>query len=276
MARARNGEVELEYETFGKPGGRPLLLISGMVAQLTMYPVALCTALADAGFQVIRFDNRDVGLSTHLTGVSAPTLLGSLLRPSSAPYTLHDMAEDAVAVMDAAGWSGAHVLGTSMGGFIAQLVAIGHPERVRSLTSVSSTPAAQVGGLPKLSVFRRMSRIVKTSETGREQAEDLAVEMFRLIGSPGYPFDEQGVRETARLSYERSPATREGNLRQRAASASSRDRRPGLAGLRIPVLVLHGDRDPMMSLKAAHATAAANAKRGLRRVGGSALRRAPL
>jgi pimeloyl-ACP methyl ester carboxylesterase len=257
MARARNGGIELEYETFGPPAGRPLLLISGMVAQLTMYPVAFCRALVEAGFQVIRFDNRDVGRSTHLDGVPAPSLLRGLLRPSSSPYTLADMADDAVAVLDAAGWSSAHVLGTSMGGCIAQLVAISHPQRVRSLISVSSTPAPQLGGMPKPPLMRRMSRIVKTAETGPGQAEDLAVEMFRLVGSPGYPFDETGVRETARLSYERSPATREGNLRQRAASASSRDRRAALSRLRVPVLVLHGDRDPMMNPKAARATAAA-------------------
>jgi pimeloyl-ACP methyl ester carboxylesterase len=257
MAKARNGGIELEYETFGPPEGRPLLLISGMVAQLTMYPVAFCRALADAGFQVIRFDNRDAGLSTHLDGVRPPSLLGAMLRPAAAPYTLRDMADDAVAVMDAAGWSSAHVLGTSMGGFVAQLVAIGHPGRVRSLISISSTPDPRLGGLPGPSVFRPMSRIVKTAETSRAQAEDLAVEMFRLVGSPGYPFDEPGVRETARLSYDRSPATREGNLRQRAASASSRDRRPALSRLRVPVLVLHGDRDPMMNPRGARAMAAA-------------------
>jgi pimeloyl-ACP methyl ester carboxylesterase len=110
--------------------------------------------------------------------------------------------------------------------------------------------------MPKLSVLRRMSRIVKTPETSREQAEDLAVEMFRLVGSPAYPFDEEGVRETARLSYDRSPATPEGNLRQRAAAASARDLRRALSRLRIPVLVLHGDRDVMMKPEAARGMAA--------------------
>ncbi len=254
MARARNGGIELEHEILGPPDGRPLLLIAGMVAQLTMYPAAFCWALVDAGFQVIRFDNRDVGLSTHLDGVRPPGLLRAMLRPSAVPYTLRDMADDAVAVMAAAGWASAHVLGTSMGGCVAQLVAIHHPGRVRSLISVSSTPDPRLGGLPKPSVLRRMSRIIRTAETSLEQAEDLAVEMFRLVGSPGFAFDEDGVRHTARLSFERSPATREGNLRQRAASASSRDRRPALSRLRLPILVLHGDRDVMMNPRAAGAT----------------------
>jgi pimeloyl-ACP methyl ester carboxylesterase len=255
MPVAQHGKVDLAYEIIGPPGGRPLLLISGLAAQLTMYSPAFCAALADAGFQVIRFDNRDVGLSTHLDDVPAPSLLKAMLRPSSRPYTLQDMADDAVAVLDAAGWSKAHVLGTSLGGFIAQLVAINHPERVLSLTSLSSAPATR-GALPKLSVYRTMRRIVRTPETSAQQAEDQAVEMFRLIGSPAY-FDEPSVREMARISYERSPADPRANLRQQAASLSSTDRRAALSHLRIPALVLHGDLDPMMSRWGARATAAA-------------------
>ncbi|MET0426640.1 MAG: alpha/beta hydrolase [Actinoplanes sp.] len=255
MPVAPHGEVNLAYEIFGPPGGRPLLLISGLAAQMTMYPPAFCLALVEAGFQVIRFDNRDVGLSTHLDDRPAPSLVKAMLRPSARPYTLQDMAGDAVAVLDAAGWAKAHVLGTSLGGFIAQLVAIDHPDRVLSLTSLSSSPATR-GALPKMSVYRTMSRIVRTPETSAEQAEDQAVEMFRLIGSPAY-FDEPSVREMARLSYERSPADPEANLRQQAASLSSKDRRAALSRLRIPALVLHGDVDPMMSRWAARATAAA-------------------
>ena len=132
--KARNGAVALAYETFGPPTGRPLLLVSPTDAQMLVYPDDLCAALVDAGFQVARFDNRDAGLSTHLTGVRAPAPVTAALMPWLAPYRLTDMADDAAAVLDALGWSSAHVAGSSMGGMIAQCLAITHPGRVRSLT----------------------------------------------------------------------------------------------------------------------------------------------
>jgi len=139
MEAAHNGDIVLAYEASGPPGGEPLLLISGTGAQMLIWPEGLCAALADRGFQVARFDNRDTGLSTHLTGAPAPGWLTAMLRPSAAPYRLADMADDALAVMDALGWPEAHVVGASLGGMIAQALAIGHPGRVRTLTSIMST-----------------------------------------------------------------------------------------------------------------------------------------
>ncbi len=134
MNTAHNGDISIAYETFGAADGEPLLLISGTGAQMIVWPEDLCAALADRGFQVARFDNRDTGLSTHLTGTPAPGWLKTMLRPSAAPYRLDDMAEDALAVMDALGWPTAHLVGASMGGMIAQILAIRYPSRVRTLT----------------------------------------------------------------------------------------------------------------------------------------------
>jgi pimeloyl-ACP methyl ester carboxylesterase len=149
IATARHDGVEIAYyETFGPPGGDgdPLLLITGVGMQMLYWPEAFCAALVARGFRVARFDNRDAGLSTHLTQAGVPNLLGMLIRRGkNAPYRLEDMAEDAVAVLDALGWRSAHVAGRSLGGMIAQTLAIQHPDRVRSLTLIGSTPSWRIG-----------------------------------------------------------------------------------------------------------------------------------
>ncbi|UQU65333.1 alpha/beta fold hydrolase [Couchioplanes caeruleus] len=254
---ARHGDLRIAYEVFGPPGGEPLLLISATDAQMLMYPAEFCTELVEAGFQVVRFDNRDAGLSTHLTGVRAPGPLVAALRPSSAPYRLTDMAGDAVAVLDAMGWESAHVAGTSMGGMIAQTVAIDHPGRVRSLTSMSSTPSVRIGTRPPLKVLRAMTALLARPVRSAEEAAGREVAIYRLMGSPGYPLDEDLVRSIGREAYDRHPPEPEAGLRQRAAVAASGDRRKSLGGLRIPALVIHGDADVMMRPKAGRATAAA-------------------
>ncbi|MEU7453987.1 alpha/beta fold hydrolase [Streptosporangium roseum] len=255
MGTASHGDIELAYETFGPPDGEPLLLISGTGVQMLIFPEDLCHALVDLGFQVARFDNRDTGLSTHLADAPAPGWFTTMIRPSSAPYRLEDMAGDAVAVLDALGWESAHLVGTSLGGMIAQTLAIRHPSRVRTLTSIMSTPAARIGTMPKMATLKAILKISGMPVTSPDQAAQEAVAMKRLIGSPRYPFDEREVGDIGRRSYERHPGTPEGDARQRAAVAVSGDRRRALAKVRIPTLVLHGEDDPIIRLRAGRATA---------------------
>jgi pimeloyl-ACP methyl ester carboxylesterase len=257
VGTARNGEIAIAYQTLGAAGGEPLLLISGTGVQMLIWPDDFCAALADRGFQVARFDNRDMGLSTHLTGAPAPGWLKTMLRPSAAPYRLEDMADDAVAVMDALGWPSAHVAGTSMGGMIAQTLAIRHPSRVRTLTSIMSTPSSRIATRPKLAVIRELARTGGRPPTSADEAADEAVGLKRVAGSPGYPLDEETVRDIARRSFQRHPGSSEDDLRQRAAVVASGDRRKALAGVRVPTVVLHGGDDPMVRPKGGRATAAA-------------------
>jgi pimeloyl-ACP methyl ester carboxylesterase len=256
MHTARNADVDLASETSGAPGGEPLLLISGAGAQMLIWPEDFCAALADRGFRVARFDNRDTGLSTHLTGTPAPGWLTTMLRPSAAPYRLADMADDALAVMDALGWPDAHVAGASLGGMIAQELAIRHPGRVRTLTSIMSTPSARIATMPTRAAMRALAR-AGTPVTSADQAAEQAVALKKVTGSPGYPPDEDTVRDIARRSFQRHPGADEDDLRQRAAVIASGDRRRALAGLRIPALVIHGDQDPVIRPKGGRATAAA-------------------
>ncbi|OJF10027.1 alpha/beta fold hydrolase [Couchioplanes caeruleus] len=257
MSVARNGKIEIAYEVFGPPDGEPLLLVSATEAQMVMYPQDLCMALVGAGFRVVRFDNRDAGLSTHLVGRPAPAPFLAALRPSMAPYRLTDMAADAMAVLDALGWESAHVAGSSMGGMIAQTVAIACPSRVRSLTSISSTPSVRVGARPPLKVLRAMTKLLARPVRSAEEAGEREVAIYRLMGSPGYPLDEAMAHGIGREAYERHPTDPMSGRRQRAAVAASDDRRPALSRLRMPALVIHGDEDVMMRPRAGRATAEA-------------------
>jgi len=254
---AHNGNIEIAYEASGPEDGEPLLLISGTGVQMLIWPDGLIQALAARGFRVVRFDNRDTGLSTHLTGGPAPGWLKVMLRPSAAPYRLTDMAADACAVMDALSWQSAHVVGTSLGGMIAQTLAIRRPGRVRSLTSIMSTPSSRIATRPTLAVIRVLAKLGGTPATSAEEAGEEAVVFKRAIGSPGYPMDEEAVRDIGRRSFERHPGASEDDLRQRAAVVASGDRRKALAAVHIPALVLHGEEDPLVRPKGGRATAAA-------------------
>lgn len=230
IATTRNGDVEIAYETIGPPAGDPLLLIMGQGGQMLDWPQDFCRLLVDQGSSVARFDNRDAGLSTHLAEAGAPSQLRMLLRPgSAAAYGLNDMAGDTAAVLDALSWRSAHIVGVSLGGMIAQTLAVVHANRVRTLTSISSAPAPRIGQ-PKPATLVKMIKVANPRKVkSREDFEQYLVDVARFAGSPGYTFDESTQRELARQSYDRGgfdPATVQ---RHTAAIIASGDRRPGLA-----------------------------------------------
>jgi pimeloyl-ACP methyl ester carboxylesterase len=251
---ARNGGIDIAYEVLGPADGEPLLLIMGLGAQMVGWPDGFCRELSDRGFTVVRFDNRDVGLSTHL---DVPPR-----RRGPAPYTLSDMARDAVAVLDDVGWPAAHVVGASLGGMIAQLLAVEHPDRVLSLTSIMSKPSPRIGRMRAgtiLALVRRARRMAK--ERGRpttpEAMADFMAEMQQVTGSPAYPAAREDHLAMLRVAMARDDAglTGPGAKRQSAAERAARDLRKELAAVRVPTLVLHGDSDVMIRPEGGRATA---------------------
>jgi len=246
--------LELCYQEIGEPDGEPLLLVMGLATQLLGWDERLCSLLAERGFRVVRFDNRDIGRSTKLDQAGAPSLLDTLSgRRASAAYLLRDMAADSFGLMDHLGWETAHVVGASMGGMIAQTMAIEHPERLRSLVSIMSTTGQRWTGLPTVKAF---GVLFSKRPTDREAFIQRGVNTFRVIGSPGYPFDEQHVREVAGRSYDRGQSAA-GVARQLHAITSSGDRTSGLQGVSLPATVIHGNRDPLVRPSGGRATAAA-------------------
>jgi pimeloyl-ACP methyl ester carboxylesterase len=254
VQQARVGDLEIAYETFGEPDDTPVLLVMGLATQMVGWPDDFCRGLAERGLFVVRFDNRDTGLSTHLDDAGAPdimTVLGG--DHSSVPYGLADLADDTVGLLDALGLGSAHVVGASMGGMIAQLVALRHPARVRSLTSIMSTTGDPAVGAPAEAA---MAVLLAPPASDREGAVQRAVDTYRVIGSPGFEFDETGLRQRAGLSFDRAydPA---GVARQLAAILTTADRTPDLARITAPTLVIHGAHDALMNVSGGRATAAA-------------------
>jgi pimeloyl-ACP methyl ester carboxylesterase len=246
--------IEIAYEAFGHASDPPVLLVMGLGTQMLGWPDGFCQELVQRGHFVVRFDNRDIGLSTHLHDAPRPDPVaawsGNL---GSASYTLSDMAADTAALLDTLGFDSAHIVGASMGGMIAQTLAIERPERVRSLTSImSSTGDAKVGQATEAAMAVLMAPPVRS----REEAMDRVVESFRVIGSPGYPLDEVALRERARLSFDRAydPS---GVGRQLVAILASGDRTGRLRDVRVPALVIHGEQDPLVGASGGRATAAA-------------------
>src|ERR1700722_7176387 len=183
--------ITIEYDTFGDPSSPPVLLIMGLGAQMTLWDPAFCQAIADRGYFVIRFDNRDIGLSTWLddAGVSE---LGDVMSGAVAPaYSLADMAADAAGLLDALGIESAHIVGASMGGMIAQSFAIDFPTKTRTLTSIMSTTGDLAVGQPSPEA---LGALLGPAPTSREEAIERAVQSSKVIGSPGYPFDEANIR----------------------------------------------------------------------------------
>jgi len=247
--RARVGDVELAYDVFGR-GGRPLVLIMGIGAQRILWDEGLCARFVTAGFHVVRFDHRDIGESTRLDAavphpgrVLARRLLGAHVE---APYTLLDMAGDVAGLMDALGFERAHVVGMSLGGMIAQNLAIAHPHRVRSLTSVASSPGGR-RYLPKPHAFRALFLPVPKSA---EEAGLTMEKMFTALGSTAWPIDGARLRALGEAAHRRGPSPR-GFLRHFAALMATPDWRPRLRQTEIPTLVIHGSCDPMFPLRAA-------------------------
>ncbi|TDU05632.1 pimeloyl-ACP methyl ester carboxylesterase [Streptomyces sp. 846.5] len=246
--------VELEYDSFGSPGDPFLLLVMGLGAQMTAWPEKLCETIAARGFRVVRFDNRDAGLSTFMDAEPQPDL-GAILHgdPSSAPYLLADMALDAVSLLDALGVDRAHVVGASMGGMIVQQLAVDHPERLLSLCSIMSLPGDRVSGR---STPEAGAVLMRARPENREEAIAVGVSASQVIGSPGYPDDPEELRERVAAALERQSRS-DGFGRQFAAIAASPDRTPGLRGLDLPTLVIHGADDPLVDRSGGEATAKA-------------------
>lgn len=256
MPRAQANGIELEYDTFGAPQGRPLLLIMGLGTQMTAWDPRFCGMLAERGFHVIRFDNRDIGLSTQFDHAPQPDLLAILGGdPRTALYALADMADDAAGLLDVLGIERAHVVGASMGGMIAQELAMRHSERVLSLCSIMSTTGDHAVGQP---TAEAMAAVMSPRGADREEAVSRMIEVQRVIGSkvPEYAVSDDVRYARAVASYDRAYRP-DGGTRQLAAIAASPDRTESLGSLKMPVLVMHGDQDPLVDVSGGRATAAA-------------------
>jgi pimeloyl-ACP methyl ester carboxylesterase len=247
--------IDIVYQRFGNPEAPVVLLIMGIAAQSIHWPDEFCHALVERGLQVIRFDNRDSGLSTHLTDAPPPELPAALAGDlSSVSYTLSDMGADAVGLLDALGFGKSHVVGASMGGAIAQTMAIEHPDRICSLTSMMSTTGNMSVGQPSPAVLREV--FAGPRATTRDEAIQQMLRAFRAVGSPAYPTDEKDVAALAGRAYDRSfdPL---GAARQAIASVASGDRTERLRRLDVPTLVIHGLADRMCDVSGGRATAVA-------------------
>ena len=257
MPQAKNGDVAIEYDTIGDPAQPALLLVMGFSTQLTAWDLGFCQELVDRGFFVIRFDNRDCGLS-HKTDGPAPNLMAIMLSVTSGsgvteevPYTLSDMAADGVAVLDDLGVDRAHIVGASMGGMIAQMMAIDHPDRVLSLTSIMSTT-----GNPEVGQGSQeaMGALLSPAPTERDEAIERGVRIGSVVAGPH--FDEAEARIRIGEAFDRSyyPA---GAPFQLAAIAKTGDRTERLEQLDVPTLVVHGGVDSLVAPSGGEATAAA-------------------
>lgn len=243
MLTATNGNVEIAYETIGPPDGAPMLLICGASTQMIHWPDEFVRALVERGFRVARFDNRDSGRSTHCADLP--------------PYDLRDMADDAVAVLDALDWRTAHVLGVSLGGMIGQVMAVHHGERVATLTSMAAAPFWSVRLIrPRLRTLIKILGVQRRGRKDRAGTIETWVRLFPLIGNPRYPVDEGWIRDVTGRAYDiaHDPTA---DRRQLAACTASGDRRAELARVRAPTLIVHGEADPLQSVSAGCATAAA-------------------
>ncbi|MBS1860412.1 MAG: alpha/beta hydrolase [Actinobacteria bacterium] len=246
--------IELCYQEIGDPDGEPLVLVMGLATQMIAWFDDFCRLLAERGYRVIRFDNRDIGRSTKLTSAGVPSKVDLLLgRRATAPYLLRDMAKDTVGLLDFLEIDQAHVVGASMGGMIVQQTAIDHPRRVRSMVSIMSTTGDRRSGQPSLKTY---GLLLGNPPKTRGQVISRAVKTFKIIGSPGFPFEEDTVREMAARSYDRGHSAA-GVMRQLHAIVASGDRTEALHRVQAPTTVIHGTRDPLVKLSGGKATARA-------------------
>ena len=251
MARTKANGIEIEYESLGNKSDPALLLIMGLGAQLTIWPDAFCRGLADNGFHVIRYDNRDVGLSTDLGSWGVPNIpeaFGKAMRgePVQAPYLVKDMAADGVALLDALGLDKAHIVGASMGGMIAQMVAGLWPEHTRSLVSIYSTSGRP--GLPPGKPEALAMLSAQPEGPSREQRVAHGMKLRRVIGSPKYPTPEAELRAFVEKNVDRRWYP-EGSARQYLSIIASGDRVELLKTIKAPTLVLHGEEDPLLPVE---------------------------
>ncbi len=253
-AFAKSGELDICFETFGDPGHPPMLLIMGLGTQMIGWPDGFCTALAERGFFVIRYDNRDVGRSTYLRDRRPPSLRQLILRDKrAAAYSLADMAADGIAVLDQLGLGRAHIVGASLGGMIAQTLAARFPERVLSLASIMSNTGHRWKGMPGLRIY---PIFIRRPVRDREAAIEATLSTFKLIGSPEFETDDDELRRLADLSWDRgyNPA---GSGRQLAAILAAGDRAREIATITAPTVVIHGTKDRMIPAAGGRETAKA-------------------
>jgi pimeloyl-ACP methyl ester carboxylesterase len=251
---ARNGNVEIAYDTLAGSEGEPLLLVMGLAVSRFWWPAGLCQEFASRGFAVARYDQRDAGQSTRLpdSGRGNPFLAVARRRGA---YSSEDMTDDAIAVLDALGWKRAHVFGASLGGIIAQRIALRHPDRVLSVTSMAGVPSDVSGlGVGRYVRFGMLAKLARAKvPEGRDGDIQLSLTLARAVASRVYPFDEHAAREWIEREADSGPRDTEAQSRQAGAAWHG----PKLRDLRKPVLVLHGDQDPLLRVSAARATARA-------------------
>lgn len=246
--KARNGDVEIAYETFGSPDGEPLLLVMGLETQMLLWPDEFCEELVANGFHVARFDNRDSGLSTHFQAEPARNPLRVLFSLRSEPqYRMEDMADDGFAVMDALGWSSAHVVGASLGSAISQMMALRAPERVRTFTSMMAGTGSQLLAVRIGTVMKLARRRYDDTE---EAAGERLADVLTTIGGRNQKIDLDWARAVGRESYRRShdPTAQQ---RQTSVIRHARDLPKRVRGITAPTLVMHGDDDRLIRLQAA-------------------------
>lgn len=259
---ARNGDVAIAYDRLEGSSGAPLLLVMGLATARFWWPDGLVDAFADAGFEVVRYDQRDAGESTRMPDTKTGNPFKALFGKRGEAYTSEDMADDAIAVMDELGWGQAHIFGHSLGGLIAQRVALRHPDRVLSVTSSAALPSDVAGlGVLRYLRFGLLAKLARTKfPEGREGDIEASLAVWRGIASPGYPFDEEAARAWVEAEVDSGPRDKKAQSRQIGAQWHGAK----LSELRHPTLVLHGEQDPILKVSAAHA--AAKAIRGSRLV----------
>ncbi|MET3423150.1 pimeloyl-ACP methyl ester carboxylesterase [Actinoplanes tereljensis] len=254
MAEVRANGVDIWYETVGNPADPALLLVMGLGAQLIDWPAGFVEQLAGRGFHVVLFDNRDAGLSSGFDEVGLPDVPAILSGDrSTVAYLLSDLAADAAGLLKELGIERAHVVGASMGGMVAQQLALDHPELVASLASIMSTTGARGVGRPTEAAA---AVLIRPPAADRAEAVANAVAGARVVGSPGYPAPQAEVERRASAKYDRGYRP-QGTLRQYAAIIASPDRTPGLREVTVPAVVIHGADDPLIPPDGGQATAAA-------------------
>jgi pimeloyl-ACP methyl ester carboxylesterase len=251
MPKARANNILIEYETMGNPSSPPILLVIGLGRQLVSWDEEFCRQLAEAGLYVIRYDNRDAGLSTKFDKAGVPDIMGLVSKMMSGqkvnpPYTIEDMAADAVGLLDALKIQKAHICGMSMGGMIAQSLAIHYPLRVLSLTSIYSTTGNPHLPQPKPEVMRLL---LTPPPQEREPFIRFHLDLFRALTGPRFGLDEEWVRKRMAQEFDRAFCP-QGTARQLAAIMTQSNRKAALQGVKVPTIVIHGDADPLVSVEA--------------------------